>query len=421
MRIIVGMMLCGLGVGWYVMAQNTGALPTFVPGQILTADELNQIVEQVDSNTAALSGGSSGTPLQVNCATGGSLAQAVQSVAPGRIIRVSGTCTEQVIVRTDRLTLDGQGTAVLDGGGANGPIGPEYVGVLTVRGARDVTITGLTIQNGSVDGLVATYGSSVTISNVTVQDNVVTGMIISDNTTADITDVTARRNGEQGIYVSEASQVIFRGTITATENGQTLGIGGIGVTNGSTARMHGATLQANNNLGGGIGLGNTATLNITLRSGDGNTIEANNNTRHGFGLFNGSWFHVEGNTTVRAVGNGGNGIWAIGSSGVVTDPSPYGGFATFLLENNAVGLNLDVQGAAFFIGGLTIRNNTTGILASGADTLTVVSIPPNPSSLTGNTTDVDLSFGTRATFDGVTIDTFTCDTTVLSRGSTVCP
>jgi len=46
----------------------------------------------------------------------------------------------------------------------------------------------------------------------------------------------------------------------------------------------------------------------------------------------------------------------------------------------------------------------------------------NPSSITGNTTvDVDLRFGTRATLGEVTIGTIVCETTVLSRGSTVCP
>jgi hypothetical protein len=34
---------------------------------------------------------------------------------------------------------------------------------------------------------------------------------------------------------------------------------------------------------------------------------------------------------------------------------------------------------------------------------------------------VNLRFGTRATFDGVTIGSITCVTTVLSEGSTVCP
>jgi hypothetical protein len=60
-------------------------------------------------------------------------------------------------------------------------------------------------------------------------------------------------------------------------------------------------------------------------------------------------------------------------------------------------------------------------LADGAGTLTMVSDPSKPSSIDNNGTDVDLKFGTRATVEGVTIGTITCDATVLSRPATVCP
>jgi hypothetical protein len=62
-----------------------------------------------------------------------------------------------------------------------------------------------------------------------------------------------------------------------------------------------------------------------------------------------------------------------------------------------------------------------GLLADGAGTLTIQSDPAKLSSIVDNGTDVDLKSGTRATFDGVTIGTITCDATVLSRGTTVCP
>jgi hypothetical protein len=61
------------------------------------------------------------------------------------------------------------------------------------------------------------------------------------------------------------------------------------------------------------------------------------------------------------------------------------------------------------------------LLADGADTVTIQSDPSTPSSIENNGTDVDLRFGTRATFQDMAIGTITCDTTVLSRGTTVCP
>jgi hypothetical protein len=100
-----------------------------------------------------------------------------------------------------------------------------------------------------------------------------------------------------------------------------------------------------------------------------------------------------------------------------------GGEAKFTIANNQLnGFNVGNGGSALIIGGLTVRNNKIGLLADGAGTLTLISVPSNPSSIQNNSdTDVDLAFGTRATLDGVTIGTITCDTTVLSRGTTVCP
>ena len=107
------------------------------------------------------------------------------------------------------------------------------------------------------------------------------------------------------------------------------------------------------------------------------------------------------------------------SAGVIASPF---GTGKFVIENNATGLHFVNGAGAVITGGLSVQNNGTGVLADGAGTVTLVSIPSNPSTITNNNTfDVDLKFGTRATFDGVTIGSITCDATVLSRGTTVCP
>lgn len=121
---------------------------------------------------------------------------------------------------------------------------------------------------------------------------------------------------------------------------------------------------------------------------------------------------------ITSSNNGGSGI-SLDQAGTVI--SPYAA-AKFILENNATGLTVADESRALIIGGLQVRNNQTGLLADGAGTLTLVSVPPNPSSIANNSgKDVDLSFGTRARFFDVTIGTIACDGTVLSVGSTVCP
>jgi hypothetical protein len=72
-------------------------------------------------------------------------------------------------------------------------------------------------------------------------------------------------------------------------------------------------------------------------------------------------------------------------------------------------------------GGLTVQANGAGVVADGAGTLTLRSTQANPSTITGNGSDMRLLFGTRSTIEGVTIGTLVCDATVLSRGTKICP
>ena len=69
-----------------------------------------------------------------------------------------------------------------------------------------------------------------------------------------------------------------------------------------------------------------------------------------------------------------------------------------------------------------MEGNGTGLLADGAGSLTVISIPPKPSVIQDNSLiDTDLRFGTRMTVNGATLGNLKCDGTVLSRGTTTCP
>ena len=71
--------------------------------------------------------------------------------------------------------------------------------------------------------------------------------------------------------------------------------------------------------------------------------------------------------------------------------------------------------------GLAVQGNDGGLPADGAAAIAIVG-DPSQSLITSNSeTGVDLSFGTRATFQEVGIGEIICDPTVLSRGSTVCP
>src|SRR5262245_9234140 len=73
---------------------------------------------------------------RVHCEKGQSLAKALETARPGDTLLLSGTCLERVTITTDRITLDGQSSAIIDGGGG-GPA--EFSGVVTIKGASGVT------------------------------------------------------------------------------------------------------------------------------------------------------------------------------------------------------------------------------------------------------------------------------------------
>jgi nitrous oxidase accessory protein NosD len=345
--------------------------------------------------------------LRVNCDAGQTIGRALQRAKPGDRIVVRGTCRERVIVSTDRVTLDGQGSAILDGGGG---APTELTGLVTIDGARGVTITGFTIQNGPGDGILALHAATLHVRNTTVQDNVFMGIAVIDHSTAELTDLTARRN-RQGIDVFNASLAILRGSIVITDN-RSIGsdLGGR-----STMEIRGAQVHASNNEVG-LGAGNGQLVVYNLAASQASTITVSNNRKAGFGIGT-STFEIFGTTRITAENNG-FGLFCP-AGGKLLDPF---GRGTFVFRNNGVGMFFSAGCSALVNPAmLTIQSNATGVLADAADTLSFATDPANGSTITGNGTDVDLKFGTRATLQGITIGTIVCDKTVLSRGSTVCP
>jgi parallel beta helix pectate lyase-like protein len=351
---------------------------------------------------------------KVECDKGQTLTEALRKAKPGDTLQVTGTCQERVTITTDRLTLDGGGSAVLDGGGGSPT---EFDGVVTIDGVQGVTLTGFTIQNGPGEGILGQHGSAFAVQQTTVQQNMASGIAVADGSTAELIDCTIRVNGF-GIDVFTSSSAILRGDISISQNKGN----GAEVNGQSILEIRGAQVQLNDNGGAGLVAGSGQVAIFGFTAAQGSTLTANGNGDRGIIIAGslltilGGDFFGSGANVITAANNGADGILV--SAGFFTSPF---GTGKFVLENNTTGLNFINGAGAVIKGGLSVQNNGTGVSADGAGTLTLVSIPPNPSVVENNGTDVDLKFGTRATFDGVSIGNITCDPTVLSRGSTVCP
>jgi hypothetical protein len=152
---------------------------------------------------------------------------------------VSGVCRERIVITTDRITLDGQGSAVLDGGGG-GPA--ELSGAVAVDGAKGVTIVGFTIQNSPGEGILGQRAASFTVRNTVVQDNPGTGIAVGDGSAAELIDVTSRRNGA-GLDIYTGSTAILRGAIALNANAAV----GAAINGLSVLEIRGAHVQASDN------------------------------------------------------------------------------------------------------------------------------------------------------------------------------
>ena len=346
----------------------------------------------------------------VNCEGGQSLAAAVRHAKEGQTIQISGTCQERVPITTPRLTLAGAGTAVIDGMGVALGADPQLDGLVVIDGVTGVTLEGLTIQHSSGNGVLAQRGAAFAMSDSLVQSNAATGIVVLDHSAAELTNCVSTRN-RLGLDVVTSSAAVLKGTFSSSHNGN-----GVDINGASIIELRGAQVELNDNDGYGLtGASGSHVAIFGWQASEGSTLTANGNGFAGLVL-------PEGNLTVYvpAVISASNNMFGIRlMDGRVAAPS---GKTKFRLEDNTVaGMSLGWGAQVIIVGGLTVQGNGTGVLADGAGPLILTSVPANPSTITGNGTDMSLAFGTRATINGVTIGTLVCDATVLSRGTTTCP
>lgn len=238
-------------------------LETALPG-------INLLITGLQSQIDALpSGGGVPSVKNVDCPVD-SLQDAVEAAVPGDIINVTGTCNEQIVITTNKLTIDGGGTAVIDG---DTPVViPVTTSLVQVR-SDNVTIRGLIIQDSIRHGITFKGHNGVLESSI-IEYNANLGIAINDNGHARIG--ASRTNhtpaGESG---SEGNIIRYNGT-----NGININFAG------SAKIFHN---KVNNNGGSGIRITVVGSADL-----DGNVII--DNTRDGIFLRSNSAVRLANNT-----------------------------------------------------------------------------------------------------------------------------
>ncbi len=348
---------------------------------------------------------------RVRCDRGDSLSKALRRARPHDTIRFFGTCYETIVVTTSDLTLQGANGATIDGSQT-----PSEAVVL-IDSAHNLKFEGFTVQNGSDQGVLLTRQSQAILTGLSIRNNGTVGLSV-DRSHIEIVDLVLDDNNTGGMDAYSGSTVVAKGLLSASRNGGD----GIAVNGKTFLELRGANVTASQNAGSGVSIINDSRLQIfSFPEAQGSSIDADNNGFAGIGILGselgvvGSQYFGSGANVISARNNNVFGFFA--PSGAILSPHAT---AKFVASGNGVGLLLEDGGSALIIGGLDLTQNGAGLSAHGAGTLTLVSVPPNPSQIDNNHIDLDLGFGTRLTSDNVTFTSIACDETVLTRGLS-CP
>ena len=349
--------------------------------------------------------------LRVRCDRGESLSRAIRRAREHQTVRFSGTCYESLVINKDHLTLLGEKGGTIDGSQL-----PSEA-VLLIDGARGFELDSFTVQNGSDQGILATHQAQGVLKNIVAQNNATVGLSV-DRSHVEIVNVALDNNQTGGMDAYTGSTVVAKGTLSAVNNGGD----GLAVNGKTFFELRGATVTASQNAGSGVSIINDSRLQVfSFPEAQGSTVTADNNGFAGIGILGselgvvGSQYFGSGANVISANNNGVFGFFA--PAGAILSPHAT---AKFVASGNGVGMLLEDGASILIIGGLDLSQNGAGLSAHGAGTLTIVSVPPNPSNVDANQIDFDLGFGTRLTSDGVGFTSIACDSTVLTRGIS-CP
>ena len=201
----------------------------------------------------------------IDCSSA-SLQAAIDKAKPGDTIFVNGTCNENlnILEEVQRITLDGQGKATINGPDKNTAtitvlgrgitikgftVRGGQRGILVFRGGTAV-VEGNTVENVAAHGVQVAQSSSARIINNTIQSNPGNGILVTSSSQAFIgflstSDTTARpntiqNNGGDGIQVMRTSSAVINGN-TITDNKRT----GVTVQGASDADIRGNTINSN--------------------------------------------------------------------------------------------------------------------------------------------------------------------------------
>lgn len=335
----------------------------------------------------------------VDCAAGDTLGAAVASADQEVVIEFSGTCTENITIARDRVTIRGAGDAVL----AGAAVTPAQSAITIAAGARSISLSDFSVRGSAKHGIEIVDGASAAVRNLRITGNTSYGLLLTNGARATVVDSAFDANGRDGIGAWYASTIIIWGTNTASRNARA----GLALSDGSVLTSDGAsfdhvmTASENGSMAMFIQENSTARFTRTTFNATGSGGEGIGVWDHS--LLTGRAFNVTESGRARRPDSGA-GLY-------VTDGSRFICYVSCSFTDNRLsGVYVENDSNVTMPG--TVERNGFGIFIRRS-TATFRSInAPDP---------VWLGFGSKVDFNGSSnVPNLSCDGTVLTSG-VACP
>jgi hypothetical protein len=198
----------------------------------------------------------------VDCSRGDTIQRQIDRRNPDRELQLTirGTCTENVTIDRDDLTLIGDGGTV--------------IGTISVPGSRRVLIRTLTVSSPTGPGIFASDNAGITVEDSSIVRNGTEGVLVRGGA-----HVNLRRNrlAENGLAAGPDSgrgiHAIHNGSVDASDNTIVNNRSdGVGIFNGSYARLAQNTIEGNGRFAAGEA---GVQVNRSIVRANGNVIRNN--------------------------------------------------------------------------------------------------------------------------------------------------
>jgi hypothetical protein len=258
---------------------------------------LKKRVKQLETDVAELQALNLPAAADVNCSAGGSVNAVIAEHANDRgalTIRITGTCTEAIMVNRSDVTLLGLAGATVQAAGT-------LFGLVVSDGARNVDVADLRFTGGQGAAAVS-KGAHVVFTNVVVEQTNL-GIVSADNGTIDITR-SLFRNNNIGVYAARGGVTLVSNSIVENNTTGILAFkdGMINLTSlapDGTAAPAGVTVRNNTN-GGVARSGGTIELSDARVENNGSVglLADSSSSLHFFNPINGTGNVITGNPNV---------------------------------------------------------------------------------------------------------------------------